>query len=109
MKKEQIPRIFNFYNYESTKDISSTIESIPWIYNFRSFHVDSYTILGTKKDTSRYEIMLWILIQHNQEVRQYILEKKVDIENDFNFGSSMLWVFVILAIIMGIICIAKWM
>jgi len=46
----------------------------------------------------------------HEEVRQYILEKKgVDIGSNFNFGSLMLWVFVILAIIPGIIGIGKWL
>ena len=46
----------------------------------------------------------------HKEVRQYILEKKgVDIGSNFNFGSLMLWVFVILAIIAGGMGIAKWL
>jgi len=45
----------------------------------------------------------------HEEVRQYILEKKgVDIGSNFNFGSLMLWVFVLLAIVTGGIVIAKW-
>jgi len=44
----------------------------------------------------------------HQEVRQYILEKKgVDIGSNFNFGSLMLWVFVVLAIVVGGIGIWK--
>ncbi len=46
----------------------------------------------------------------HEEVRQYILEKKgVDIGSNFNFGSLMLWVFVMLAVIAGIMGIAKWL
>ena len=38
----------------------------------------------------------------HEEVRQYILKTKgVDIVCNFNFGSLMLWVFVILAIVVG--------
>ena len=38
----------------------------------------------------------------HEEVRQYILEKKgVDIGSNFNLASFMLWVFVILAIVVG--------
>ena len=46
----------------------------------------------------------------HEEVRQYILEKKgIDIGSNFNFGSLMLWVFVVLAIIAGGVGIAKWL
>ena len=46
----------------------------------------------------------------HEEVRQYILEKKgVDIGSNFNLASFMLWVFVILAIVVGGIGIAKWL
>ena len=38
----------------------------------------------------------------HQEVREYILAKKgIDIGGNFNFGSLMLWVFVVLAIAAG--------
>ena len=38
----------------------------------------------------------------HEEVRQYILEKKgVEIGGNFNLGSLMLWVFVVLAIVAG--------
>ena len=48
--------------------------------------------------------------QIHEEVRQYILEKKgVDIGSNSNFGSLMLWVFVILAVITGIIDITEWL
>jgi len=46
----------------------------------------------------------------HEEVRQYILEKKgVDIGDNFNFGGLILWVFVILAIVVGGITIVKWL
>ena len=46
----------------------------------------------------------------HEEVRQYILETKgVDIGSNFNIGSLMLWVFVLLAIVTGVICIVKWL
>ena len=46
----------------------------------------------------------------HEEVRQYILEKKgVDIGSNFNIGSLMLWVFVLLAIVTGGIGIVKWL
>ncbi len=45
----------------------------------------------------------------HEEVRQYILEKKgVDIGSIFDFR-SLLWVFVMLAIIAGGVGIAKWL
>ena len=44
----------------------------------------------------------------HDEVRQYILEKKgVDFGSNFDIGSLMLWVFVLLVIIMGGIRIVK--
>ena len=46
----------------------------------------------------------------HQKVRQYILEKKgVDIGSNFNIGSLMLWVFVLLVIVTGVIGIVKWL
>ena len=46
----------------------------------------------------------------HEEVRRYILEKKgVDIGSSFNFGKTMLWLFVIFAIAIGGIGIAKWL
>jgi len=44
------------------------------------------------------------------KVRQYKLEKKgVDSGSNFNIGSLMLWVFVLLAIVTGEIGIVKWL
>ena len=46
----------------------------------------------------------------HEEVRQYILEKKgVDIGSNFNLGSLMLRVLVILTAVVGVIGIAKWL
>ena len=46
----------------------------------------------------------------HEEVRQYIFEKKgVDIGSNFNIGSWILWVFVLLAIVTGGIGIVKWL
>ena len=46
----------------------------------------------------------------HEEVRLYILEKKgVDIGSNFNFGSLMLWIFVLLTIVTGGIGIVKWL
>ena len=46
----------------------------------------------------------------HEEFRQHILKTKaVDIGSNFNFGSLMLWVFLMLAVVAGIIGIAKWL
>ena len=46
----------------------------------------------------------------HDEVRQYILEKKgVDIGSSSNLGKTMLWLFVIFAIVIGGIGIVKWL
>jgi hypothetical protein len=44
------------------------------------------------------------------DVRQYILEKKrADIGGEFNLGILMLCILVILAGVVGVICIVKWL
>jgi hypothetical protein len=44
----------------------------------------------------------------HEEVREYILQTKgVDIGSNFNLGSLMLWVFVVLAIVTGGIGLVK--
>ncbi|MCH9658404.1 hypothetical protein K0U27_06875 [archaeon] len=46
----------------------------------------------------------------HEEFRQHILKTKgVDIGSNFNFGSLMLWVFLMLVVVAGIIGIGKWL
>lgn len=45
----------------------------------------------------------------HEEVREYTLAKRrVDIGDNFNFGSTILWVFAMLAIFARVIGIWKW-